>query len=71
MKISKEQGIVKKVSVIDTLMAIPIGGMVVIKKTEAKPTTVRAMAYRLKSRGYAFESKWKGWCECMEVTRIS
>ncbi|MDR1938173.1 MAG: hypothetical protein LBQ73_06730 [Tannerellaceae bacterium] len=69
MKNVEKVTVKKKISVVDTLLAIPVGKSVAIKFTTMKPHTVRGMAYRLNGKGYNFTVSEKGCPDYLEVTR--
>jgi hypothetical protein len=61
---------VMKVSVKETLLAIPIGKTVVIKNSTIKTSIVRGMINYMKPNGYRFKISEAGRIDDVLVTRI-
>lgn len=62
--------IVKRVSVKDTLMAIPIGEGRIIMAKDIKPVSVRTAARALRANGYEYKCTDQGVYDRIVVVRL-
>lgn len=62
--------IVRKISVSDTLKAIPVGGSIVIDRKDITDRSVVYAATRTNKKGYKFTTSVAGRVDSIEVTRL-